>query len=193
MKRTPSFSRLFIFAYSILCLVSCSKIIPDNPGTQTPANALDQKFLLEIRVTESFSTFLYADSVTMIVTVTKDNEVIVSGIKNFGPTTNTPTYTLGSCSATWIPDTLGEINITKAEGSIDGMYGDSSRNLFLSFSDSAAISPGFIKICSGGTPETDPAIPITGIPGFSYFTLQPGQNLYETDSGDEFDRLTLIK
>ncbi len=34
---------------------------------------------------------------------------------------------------------------------------------------------------------------LTGIPGFAYFTLSPGQKLYETDTGDEFDRLTLLK
>ncbi len=196
MKLILLLIRSFVFLYTIFCFDACSKTVPDDPNNfaiPTPVKAQDQKFLLEIRITESFSSFVYSDSVSMVVLVTKDNKIMVSDIRNFHPKTNTPTYTLGSCTATWIPDTIGEVNITGVQGTIDGMFGDSSRDLLLNLSDSAAVSPGFIKVCSGGAPENDPAIPITGIPGFSYFTLQPGQKQYETDTGDEYDRLTLLK
>jgi len=196
MKSILFFLRSFIYLCVIVCFDGCSKSVTDslaNPGNQPPNGAQDQKFLLEIRITESFSSFVYSDSVSMDVLVNKDNQVIVSEIKNFAPITNTPTYTLGSCTASWIRDTIGEINIISVQGSIDGSYGDSSRNLFLNLSDSGAVSPGFNKVCVGSAPEIDPAIPITGLPGFTYFTLQPGQKVYETDTGDEFDRLTLLK
>jgi hypothetical protein len=186
----------FAFFFALFCLSACSKTGPDdpnNPASQTPASAKDQKYQLEIRITEFFGSFVYSDSVSMIVLVTKDNKVTVSDIRNFHPKTNTPTYSLGSCTATWIQDTIGEVNITGVQGTIDGLYGDSSRALFLNLTDSGAVSPGFIKVCGSSTPETDPAIPVTGIPGFSYFTLSPGQKIYEADTGDEYDRLTLLQ
>lgn len=195
MKLITALHPSFIFLCAFICFSACSKTgldDPNNAGIPTPVNAKDQKFLLEIRITESFSSFVYSDSVSMVVLVTRDNKVAVSDIRNFNPKTNTPTYSLGSCTATWILDTIGEINITDVQGTIDGMFGDSSRTLILNLSDSGAVSPGFTKVCLGGIPETDPPVPVSGIPGFSYFTLSPGQKIYEVDTGGEYDRLSLL-
>src|SRR5450432_2064787 len=196
MKLILFLFRLLIFLWAIFCFHSCSKSVaknPNNPANVTSTAAPDQKFLLEIRITESFDSFVYSDSVSMIVLVNKDNQVIVSEIKNFAPKTNTPSYTLGSCTANWIQDTIGEINVISVQGTIDGKYGDTSRNLFLNSTDSGATSPGFNKVCVGSAPETDPAIPMSGLATFSFFTILPGHKIYEEDIGDEFDRLTLLK
>lgn len=151
-----------------------------------------EQYLLEIKIRESFASFVYSDSVSMVVVINTDDQVIVSEFANFAPTTNMPTYTLGSCSATWIPDGIGETNVISAEGSIDGASGDSSRNLFLQLTHAGTTSPAFNKVCDG-VHGMDPAYPITGLPTIAYFTLIPGQSVYEQDTGDEFDRLTLLK
>ena len=125
MKLKLLLHRFFFFLCSIICFNACSKTgtdILNNAVNPTPANAKDQQFLLEIRITESYSTFVYSDSVSMMVLVTRDNKVTVSDIRNFHPKTNMPSYTLGSCTATWILDTIGEINITGVQGTIDGVF-----------------------------------------------------------------------
>ena len=151
-----------------------------------------EKYLLEMRIKESFGSFVYSDSVSMVVVINNDDQVIVSEFTNFKPKTNMQTFTLGSCQATWIPDGTGETNVISAEGSIDGVSGDPTRNLFIQLTHAGATSPGFNKVCEGVS-GMDPAYPIDGLPALAYFTLIAGQTVYETDTGDEFDRLTLIQ
>jgi hypothetical protein len=151
-----------------------------------------EKYLLEMKIRESFGSFVYSDSVSMVVVINNDDQVIVSEFTNFKPKTNMSTFTLGSCQATWIPDGIGETNVISAEASIDGISGDPTRNLYLQLTHTGAISPAFNKVCDG-VGGKDPAYPISGLPSLAYFTLISGQSVYETDTGNEFDRLTLIQ
>jgi hypothetical protein len=151
-----------------------------------------EKYLLEIKIRETFGSFIYSDSASMVVVINNDDQVVVSDFTNFAPKTNTPTYTLSPCTATWVPDPLGEINVVSAQGTIDGSVGDSTRNLYLQLTHSGAVSPGFTKVCSG-IAGSDPSIPMTGLPTFEYFTLTSGHQIYEQDTGDEFDRLTKLQ
>lgn len=145
-----------------------------------------------MRIIESYDSFAYSDSASMVVLL-NNGEITISDIKNFKPKTNRSTYTLGSCTATWLPDSVGETNVTGATGTISGSSGNSGQDLFLTITHKDAVSPAFSKFCIGSAIETDPAIPISGLPAISYFTLVTGQKVYEQDEGDEFQRLTLIK
>ncbi|HLA57800.1 MAG TPA: hypothetical protein VK622_03525 [Puia sp.] len=54
------------------------------------------------------------------------------------------------------------------------------------------MSPRFTQKCTGSDPETEGGFSISGLPTLSFFTLVPGQNFYEINTGEEIDRLTLL-
>jgi hypothetical protein len=48
----------------------------------------------------------------MIVVINSDDQVIISDIKNFAPKSTPLTARLDPCTATWVPDGIGETNVT---------------------------------------------------------------------------------
>lgn len=152
-----------------------------------------EKYLLEMRITESFPPLSYMDSVTMIVVINSDDQVIISDIKNFAPRAIPLTGRLGSCTATWISDAIGETNVMSVTGTISGSLGDTARDLFLTITNSGTVSPKYTQACDGADPVTSGGFPFSGLPALAFFTLKPGQEKYVVDTGDELDRLTLIK
>jgi hypothetical protein len=152
-----------------------------------------EKYLLEMRISETLPPFLYTDSVSMIVVINSDDQVIISDIQNFAPKASPPSATLGGCTSTWLPDGIGETNVNSVSGIITGTAGDSTRDLFLTINNSGAISPKFTQACEGSDPETEGGFPFEGLPALANFTLVSGQTIYLVDNGEELDRLTLIQ
>jgi hypothetical protein len=152
-----------------------------------------ERYLLEMRISETTDPFVYTDSVNMIVVINNDNEVIVSDINNFAPNITPPYATIPPCTATWEWDAVGETNVTGATGTISGSSGDPSRFLYITLTHTGAVAPKFTQHCEGGDPETEGGFSISGLPMNGYFTLVPGQTVYEVDIGDEYDKLTLLK
>jgi hypothetical protein len=150
-----------------------------------------EKYLLEIRETETADPFVYTDSASLMVLVSADGKVTVSDILNFPPQTNPATATVGDCTATWIPDNIGETNITGVTGTISGSSGDPSRELILVFAHSGTVSPKFRQKCSGSDPITEGGIAISGLPSVLSFTLTPDGGIYFLNDGQELARLTL--
>jgi hypothetical protein len=150
-----------------------------------------EKYLLEIRVTETADPFVYTDSASLMVLVSADDKVTVSDISNFPPETNPATATLGNCTATWIPDNIGETNIAGVTGTISGSSGNPSRELILIFAHSGAVSPKFRQECTGSDPVTEGGIAFSGLPSLLAFTLTPDVGIYFLNDGQEFARLTL--
>jgi hypothetical protein len=152
-----------------------------------------EKYLLEVRITETAPPLVYTDSVNMIVVVNSDGTVIVSDFNNFAPKSDPASATVSSCTATWIPDGIGEVNVTAVSGTISGSSGDPSRDLFLTFTNTGAVSPTYKQQCEGADPVTNGGIPFSGLPTVAFFTLVPGQTVYVQDTGGEFDKLSLIE
>ncbi|HEY4965011.1 MAG TPA: hypothetical protein VII28_01370, partial [Puia sp.] len=152
-----------------------------------------EKYLLEMRISETLPPFLYTDSVSMIVVINSDDQVIISDIQNFAPKASPPSATLGGCTSTWLQDGIGETNVNSVSGIITGTAGDSTRDLFLTITNSGAVSPKFTQACVGSDPETGGGFPFEGLPTLANFTLVSGQTVYTVDNGEEFDRLTLIQ
>jgi hypothetical protein len=150
-----------------------------------------EKYLLEVRQTETADPFVYIDTASMMVLVSADGNVTVSDISNFSPETNPQTATVGDCTATWIPDNIGETNIVSVAGSISGSPGDPGRNLFLVFTHSGTVTPKFKQVCSGADESTQGGLDIPGFPSELVFTLTPNGGIYFLDDGQEFARLTL--
>ncbi len=150
-----------------------------------------EKYLLEVSITETADPFVYTDSANLMVLVSADGKVTVSDISNFPPETNPATATVGDCKGTWIPDNIGEMNITGVTGTISGSSGDPSRELILIFTHSGALSPKFRQECTGSDPVTEGGIAISGLPAILSFTLTPDVGIYFLNDGQEFARLTL--
>lgn len=152
-----------------------------------------QKYLLELRVTETASPFVYIDTASLTVIVSTDGKITGRDISNFAPETNPATATMGDCTSTWIPDGIGEMNITSVTGTISGSAGDPKRDLILQFGHSGTVVPKFRRVCRGGDDTTEGGTAITGFPPFVFFTLTPDAGIYFTDDGQEYARLTLLQ
>ena len=152
-----------------------------------------QKYLLELRQTETAAPFVYKDTASLTVLISADGKVTVADILNFAPVMNPGTATLGDCTSTWIPEGIGEINITTVTGTISGSSGDSKRDLILQFGHSGTVIPKFRRVCNGGTEEILGGNAIPGFPPFVFFTLTPDAGIYFTDDGQEYARLTLLE
>ena len=99
---------------------------------------------------------------------------------------------MGDCTSTWIPDGIGEMNITSVTGTISGSAGDPKRDLILQFGHSGTVVPKFRRVCRGGDDTTEGGNAIPGFPPFVFFTLTPDAGIYFTDDGQEYARLTLL-
>ena len=152
-----------------------------------------QKYLLELRVTETASPFVYIDTASLTVIVSSDGKITGRDISNFAPKTNPATATMGDCTSTWIPDGIGEMNITSVTGTISGSAGDPKRDLILQFGHSGTVVPKFRRVCRGGDDTTEGGNAIPGFPPFVFFTLTPDAGIYFTDDGQEYARLTLLQ
>ena len=155
-------------------------------------NIIDgEKYLLELRETESADPFVYTDSASLMVLVSADGIVSFSDITNFPPQSNPTSATLGDCTSTWVQDGIGEINITGATGAINTLPGDPSRVLILQFTHSGTVSPTFKRVCSGGGETTEGGVPIPGFPTVLSFTLVLNGGVYFQNNAQELARLTL--
>jgi hypothetical protein len=152
-----------------------------------------EKYLLEMRISETIDPFKYTDSVNMIVVIDNENNITVSDIHNFSPNITPPYYRMDPCTVTWEWDAVGETNVSGVTGTISGSNGDPSRALWLDITNTGAVSPKFTQTCDGGDPETEGGFGTSGLPMNAYFTLVPGQKVYETDTGDMYEKLTLIE
>jgi hypothetical protein len=150
-----------------------------------------QTYLLEIRQTETADPFVYKDTARLTIIISADGKVTFSDIQNFAPVTTPGTATVYPCTATWIPDNIGEMNITNVTGTISGSPGDPKRDLILQFSHSGTVTPKFSRLCSGGTEEISGGIAMPGFPTLLFFTITPNGGSYFLDDGQEFARLTL--
>lgn len=150
-----------------------------------------EKYLLEIRQTETASPFVYRDTASLTVIISADGKVTFSDILNFAPVTNPGTASVGGCTATWIPDAIGEMNITSVTGTLSGSSGDPERDLILQFTHSGTVSPKFHRACPPAGSETLGGLAIPGFPAVLFFTLKPAVGVYFQDDGEEFARLTL--
>jgi len=149
-----------------------------------------ENYLLEIRETETADPFAYGDTASLMVLVSADGKVTVSDISNFPPEITPETATVGDCTATWVPDGIGEINITGVTGTISGSSGDPNRSLILQFQHSGTITPKFHRVCIGDE-ATDGGFAMVGFPTLLSFSLKPDAGIYFLDDGQEFARLTL--
>ena len=153
----------------------------------------NEKYLLELRQTETALPFVYTDTASLTVLISADGKVTVADILNFAPKMNPGAATLGGCTSTWIPDGIGEINITSVTGTISGTQGDPKRDLILQFGHKETVIPKFRRVCNGGPEEILGGDAISGFPRFVFFTLTPDAGIYFTDDGQEFARLTLLE
>jgi hypothetical protein len=151
-----------------------------------------ERYLLEMKIIGTIAPLIYTDSVSMIVVINSDDAVVVSDISNTAPKCKPTTATIPPCTATWVPDGIGETNVTSVTGTITGSFGDPARDLFLTITNSGTVSPTFTQKCEGSDPETNGGIPFSGLPTMAFFTIVPGQNMYVQNTGDEIDRLTLL-
>jgi len=150
-----------------------------------------EKYLLELRETETADPFIYTDTASLEVLIAADGKVSVSNILNFAPKMNIATATLGDCTATWQSDPVGEMNVTGVTGTLTSSVGDPNRLLTLEFTHSGTVSPKFYRVCSGGGGVTDGGIDMQGVPTLLTFVLTPDAGIYFQDDGQEFARLTL--
>lgn len=137
------------------------------------------KFRLELTVTEPEVLLTYTDESNMVVLVNPDGSVAVSDINNFAPTSTPLSYTDGGCTFSWVPDAIGEMNITTATGTTRG----TDPILTLEFTHSGTLFPTFRTDCDDGTSETKPGFPILGFPTSVTFTLDDSTPSFEYDDG----------
>ncbi|MDP9040802.1 MAG: hypothetical protein M3N30_02395 [Bacteroidota bacterium] len=153
----------------------------------------NEKYLLKTIVTESTPPLVYTDSAKIIFEIDTDQTVVVTDIFNFAPACNPSTATLSGCTATWIPDAIGEVNVFNVTGVIDASV-PGIRKLYLTVNHTAAVSPKFTQECPPAAPVTSGGEILTyGIPHNLYFELIQDVNIYEQDDGREFERLTRLE
>ncbi|HEY8733802.1 MAG TPA: hypothetical protein VIL90_04500 [Puia sp.] len=153
----------------------------------------NEKYLLEIRITESTPPFVYTDSSSIIFDINSDQTVLISDIANFAPKCNPSSATLSGCTATWIPDAIGEVNVVSVTGVIDASV-PGIRKLYLTVNHTGTVSPKFTQACPpAATVTSGGELLIFGIPRDIYFELTKDVGIYHQDDGQEFERLTRLE
>jgi len=162
----PSLNRWHIsfvaFAMAIYSLAGCSKNSgPGNNNKNDSDTVLHRKtydsavfyvsFLINVYNTSGVYTDTFSDDASMkiyivngVVTVPKDS------ILNFPPIVFPASGSSGSWSATWVPDNLGEINITAANGLV--VPGDST--VVMTLTQTGCVTPKWKLSFMGGAPTS---------------------------------------
>ena len=175
MRLAPLIARLLtplallsVFACSF---PGCSKKGPgphtgsDSTDTILHRNAYDSaKFFLTFDLTIEgtsgvFNDTFYDHASMIIYVVNGVVKVPHDSIVNFSPVVNPTSGSSGSWSATWIPDAIGEINITDATG-----LALVDTAVALVFTETGCVSPNWNLSFMGGAPSPTGNAPSPGWP-----------------------------
>jgi hypothetical protein len=151
-----------------------------------------EKYSLQIYLKQSGGIVTYTDSATMIVSISSDDVVTISDIKNYAPNALPAVVSEAGCTYTYLPEGIGEMNITSVTGSTTAPFGDPSRTLLLLFTHSSAISPASNVSCPGEDDYVQGGIPNQGDPGDISFALLPSGGVWNTTDGELTGVLTLL-
>jgi hypothetical protein len=126
---------------------------------------------MDIANTSGVYADTFADQSSMIIFVV-DGVVTVptDSLRNFWPYVLPSSGSSGAWSATWIPDTIGEVNIVGASGFV---Y---DTTVVMTIDQSGTVSPKWSESFMGGTPFFTGGDPTPGWPlTFSFSTQQESQ------------------
>jgi hypothetical protein len=175
MRLAPLISRL-LTPLALLCVFACSfpgcsknghapNTSSDSTDTVLHRNVYDSaKFYLsfDLSIAKASGVFndTFGDHATMIVYVVNGVvKVPHDSIRNFPPYDYPESGSSGGWSATWIPDSIGEINITDAVGLA---FGDTSVGLVLT--QTGCVTPNWNVSFMGGAPSPTGNNPSPGWP-----------------------------
>ena len=175
MRLTPLIARL-LTPLAILCAFACSfpGCSKNGPGPHTGSDSTDTvlhrnaydsakfflSFHLTIEGTSNVFNDTFNDQASMIVYVVNGVvKVPHDSIANFAPIVFPTSGSSGSWSASWIPDKIGEINITDAQGLV---LDDTT--VALSFTETGCVGPNWNISFMGGAPSPSGNDPSPGWP-----------------------------
>jgi hypothetical protein len=175
MRLAPLISRL-LTPLAVLCVFACSfpgcsknghapNTSSDSTDTVLHRNVYDSaKFYLsfDLMIANTSGVFndTFLDQASMIVYIVNGVvKVPHDSIRNFPPVVYPQSGSSGGWSATWIPDSIGEINITDAVGLV-GV--DTSVSLV--FTETGCVSPNWNLSFMGAAPSPTGNAPSPGWP-----------------------------
>ena len=133
-----------------------------------------------MKVTESLGGLLeYTDYAAMNILVNVDGTVDITNIENSEPAVDPESYTGGGCTLTWLPDSIGEVNIISATGTTKGL----EPGLTLNFTHEGTVFPSFRTDCDDGSSETKPGFAIGGFPSTLNFNINLDTASFTIDDG----------
>jgi len=138
------------------------------------------RFKFIMRVTESVGGLLeYTDYSSMDILINADGTVAISNITNTEPDVNPESYTGDGCTLTWVPDSIGEVNVVSVAGTIKGLQ----PGLTLIFTHAGTVFPGFRTDCEDGSSETMPGFAIGGFPSSLNFNINNDSVFFKIEDG----------
>ena len=157
----------------------------------------DEVYLLEMRVIDSswFAGMKTIDSVSMKVKI-NDTTVTISGITNFPSKAIPERLVLGNSTVIWVPDPIGELNITKAVGrnAVD-FFGPNTGLLNFDFTHTDVHTPKYHIVTVVGPNTSDQYYGGTAA-GFllgTSFQMKTGKTYYDNGSGDAGNAKVTVK
>ncbi|MEP6749687.1 MAG: hypothetical protein ABJB86_18255 [Bacteroidota bacterium] len=151
----------------------------------------DEVYVLELKIEDGhwWQGMVAIDSVSMRVKV-QDTTVTISNIVNFPSAAVPPTLVAGNATVIWIPDPIGELNITKAAGrnAVD-FFGDNTGYLGFDFTHTGVHTPKYHVVTP---PSSDQYYGGTPDPGFllgTSFHTTAGRIYYEQGTTDPYSNI----
>lgn len=188
---------LTAFILSVYALSGCSKNSGPNNNNKHDSDTIPVhkvydsavfyvSFLINVYNTSGVFTDTFSDDASMkiyivngVVTVPADS------IRNFPPIVFPSSGSSGGWSATWVPDDIGEINITAASGLV--VPGDSTVAMVLT--QMGCVTPKWKLSFMGGAPSTGGGDPSPGWPlAFTFNPKKQSQDAFKLEqSGSYWD------
>ncbi len=175
MRLAPLIARL-LTPLAVLCIFACSfpgcaknghapNTSSDSTDTVLHRNSYDSAkfyFTFDMMIANTSGIFndTFLDQAEMIVYVVNGVvKVPHDSIRNFAPVVYPESGSSGGWSATWIPDNIGEINITDAVGIVG-----SDTSVALVFTETGCVSPNWNVSFMGGASSPTGNAPSPGWP-----------------------------
>ncbi|HVU96133.1 MAG TPA: hypothetical protein VHE34_12960 [Puia sp.] len=181
---------LFVcFGVAVYSLFGCSKNSDNNNNNKHDSDTLPKKkvydsavfyvsFLMNVYKSSDVFNDTFSDDASMkiyivngVVTVPHDS------ILNFPPVVFPASGSSGGWSATWIPDNIGEINITAANGLV--IPGDTT--VAISLTQTGAVTPNW-NLCFGNSCSPTGNQPSVGWPlAFTFNPKKQSQDAFKLE------------
>ncbi|MEP7277273.1 MAG: hypothetical protein ABI813_01405 [Bacteroidota bacterium] len=146
----------------------------------------DEVYLLELKVVDGhwWPGMIAIDSVSMRVKV-QDTAVTISNIVNFPSVAIPPKLVVGNATVIWIPDPVGELNITKAMGrnAVD-FFGDNTGYLGFDFTQTDVHTPKYHVVTPPNSDQYYGGAPDPGFLLGTSFHTTVGRIYYEQGTTD---------